>query len=65
MYEAKIDIQNQQFSIVDDGDIIAFRLMPYQMTPNPGQDVLMVHEDNKAAYEKIAALVEAANRGGE
>lgn len=63
MYKAKIDIHNQQFVIIDDeGDLVTARSMPYQSTPNPGKDVLMAHEDNKAAYEKIAALVEAANR---
>jgi hypothetical protein len=66
MYRAMIDADMQQFKIIDDEcNLIATRSMPFQEWPNPGRDFLMAQRENQDAYDKILALVEAANAGGE
>ena len=62
MYNAKIDVKNQKFVIEDrDGNVIAFRPMPWQQVPNPGREVLMAQGANQNAWNRIYDLVQDAN----
>jgi len=58
-YTAIIDVRYQRFVIEDErGKIVAVRLMPTDMSPNPGEEVLMSKPDNAEAWRLVQVLVD-------